>query len=139
MSKCSVWLLPLSIFLLGCDGGPKPVSVSGSVTWRGTPVDHGSINLFATASDGITVGSEIKDGKFSIDKQNGPTPGKYRVEIMAFRATKKTEFDVDLNQQVAIEEQIIPKEYNQASTLEAEIVAGKANELKFDLPMTKKD
>lgn len=127
-------LLPLLLLSLaiGC-GGTKQEAVSGTVTWQGKPIEHGSINLFATDSEGITAGAEIRDGKFSIDKSNGPTPGKYRVEVLAFRETGKTEFDVDLNKAVAIEEQIIPKQFNQSSTLQVEIVSGKANDLKFDL------
>jgi hypothetical protein len=126
----------LSIALTGC-GGSKQEPVSGSVTWQGKAVEHGSINFFPKDGDGTTAGGEIKDGKFSIDKQNGPTPGKYRIEILAFRTTGKSEFDVDLNQQVAIEEQIIPKQFNQASTLEQEIVSRKKNEFTFDLTKPK--
>jgi hypothetical protein len=119
-------------FFMGC-GGTNQQPLSGTVNWQGKPIERGAINFFPKSSDGMTVGSGIKDGKFSIDREYGPPPGKYRVEILAFRETGKTEFDVDQNKPVAIDEQYLPKQFNQSSTLETEIQAGKPNDLTFDL------
>jgi hypothetical protein len=122
----------VAVFSTGCSGTNQQ-SLSGNVTWQGKPIERGAINLFPLSSDGITVGSEIKNGTFSIDQQYGPTPGKYRVEVLAFRKTGKSEFDVDQNKQIEIEEQFLPRNFNQASKLETEIVGNKANILTLDL------
>jgi len=56
----------------------------------------------------------------------------------AFRPTGKSEFDIDQNKKVSIEEQFLPKQFNSSSTLEAEVVVGKPNSFDFDLKPGKK-
>ena len=133
MSRSLIFLGLLVLSTAAGCGGTNQQPLTGIVTWQGKPIERGAINLFPKSNDGITVGSEINEGKFSISKKSGPTPGKYRVEIIAFRKTKKTEFDVDQNKQIVVEEQYLPIQFNQSSTLEAEISSGKPNELNFEL------
>ena len=116
----------------GCGPTNDFQAISGNVTWQGKPLAKGVITLYPKGTGG-TVGTEIIDGKFSIATENGASPGKYRVEINAFRPTGKSEFDIDQKKNVAIEEQFLPAHYNTASTLEAEVVADKENSYQFEL------
>jgi len=78
---CAV-ALPL---LLGCGGMSDPLNrqpVSGSVTFQGTPLDHGSISLETqNSSQGTSGGSVIENGQFSIARQRGLPPGEYTVRV----------------------------------------------------------
>ena len=116
--------------------GDNRQALTGTVSWQGSPLSKGVITFYPNGA-GSTVGCEITDGKFVIEQANGATPGKYRVEILAFRPTGKSEFDIDQNKQVSIEEQFLPKQFNSASTLDAEVVVGKANSLEFALKPSK--
>ena len=92
------------------------------------------ITLFPNGS-GTTVGGEIVDGKFSLPRDRGPTPGKYRVEIVAFKASGKKEFDVDRNAQVDVEVQYLPAKYNTKSELTCQVEQDAQNEFEFKLEM----
>ncbi len=130
------WLLLALGLLAGCGGGEKFQPVSGTVTLDGEPLKKGVITMFPAGS-GTTVGGEIIDGKFTLPRDRGPTPGKYRVEIVAFKASGKKEFDVDLNKQVDVELQYLPARYNNKSELSCTVEEGGKNE--FDFPLVSKN
>jgi hypothetical protein len=121
----------------GCNRGPDYQEVSGVVSWQGKPIEKGAITFYPNG-DGTAAGCEVVEGKYQIKKEYGPPPGKYRVEIVAYKKTGRTEFDVDLNAKVDISEQYLPKEFNTESKLVAEIVSGKNNVFDFELVPTKK-
>lgn len=131
----SLWaclvMVPLGC-MLGCGSGENYQPISGSVTVDGQPLDSGVITLYPEG-EGTTVGGEITDGKFSLPQEGGPIPGEYRVEIVAFRPTGETEFDIDLNEEVDIEEQYLPTQYNRNSTLKIEVQQEGENVFPFDL------
>jgi hypothetical protein len=106
--------------------------MTGTVTVDGQPLEKGVITFYPNGP-GTTVGGEINAGKFELAREQGATPGKYRVEISAYRATARTEFDVDLNAQVPVEVQILPAKYNVKSELEVEVTDGGSNEFEFQL------
>lgn len=118
--------------IAGCGPRDHRQPISGTVSWKGKPLAKGVITFYPTGP-GSTVGCDIVDGKFSIDLLKGATPGAYRVHVIAFRPTGKTQFDIERNAQVDVEEQYLPSRFNTASTLKAEIKPGVKNELAFDL------
>ncbi len=120
------------LVLSGCNAEEARHGISGTVSWQGMPVAKGVITLYPKGA-GDTVGCEIVDGRFKIEQESGGKAGSYRVEILAFRPTGKTDFDIDENMQVSIEEQYLPKQFNTDSTLEAEIATDGENVLSFDL------
>ncbi len=137
LCRSLVLLLAISCWTAtGCGPSDNRQALTGSVSWQGSPLAKGVITLYPKGQ-GSTVGCEIIDGKFSISASNGATPGMYRVEIIAFRPTGKTEFDIDQNKKVSIEEQILPKQFNTASTLEAEVTVAKPNSFEFVLKPSK--
>lgn len=76
--------------LAGCGGapdGPKRIPVTGTVKREGHLVDAGSIIFRPPQGAGgldVSAATEIKEGKYAFTEQDGPPPGKYKVEIVAF-------------------------------------------------------
>jgi hypothetical protein len=68
-----------SAVLTGCQ---KKTSVTGAVTYNAKPIENGYIS-FSPKSSGITIASEVKDGKYSISEV---VPGSYTAIIVG---TKK--------------------------------------------------
>ena len=134
---CLSFMIGFSLLnMAGCGPGDNRQSLTGTVSWQGKPLPRGVITFYPKGQ-GSTVGCEIIDGKFLIEMINGATLGKYRVEIVAFRPTGKSEFDIDQNKQVSIEEQYLPKQFNSDSILDAEVVGNKSNTFEFDLKPSK--
>lgn len=125
-------LIVLAVCVVGCANGEKYQPIGGTVTLDNEPLQKGVITMFP-AGAGTTVGGEIVDGKFTLPRDRGPTPGKYRVEIVAFKASGKKEFDVDLNKQVDVELQYLPAKYNSKSELSCTVEEGGKNEFEFKL------
>ena len=130
---------------IGCSG-PKDnlprQAVSGKVSFEGQRVAKGSIQLIPTRQDQETgVGATIDGGSYSIARAQGPVPGLYRVVINAPdpasasdpRAKAKGEVELMRNGPVQLGRELIPKKYNLATTLTAEVKAGQENIFDFDL------
>ncbi len=120
--------------LAGCGQGEPFQPMSGAVTLDGAPLKKGVITFFPIGP-GTTVGGEVIEGQFALAKESGATPGKYRVEIVAFRPSGKSELDIDTNSQVDIEVQILPPRYNTKSELTCDVVESGKNEYSFDLKL----
>ena len=125
----------------GCGGGPADgldrKAVHGKVTLDGAPLPKGMISFDpAEGSPGaVPAGGVVADGSYAIDPAMGPTPGKYRVSIRsagpdepvedapgpAARPAKKPAADP------------IPRKYNAASTLTAEVQPSGATTADFEL------
>lgn len=112
--------------------------MSGKVTLDGAPLAKGVISFDpADGSPGaVPAGGVIADGAYSIDAEAGPTPGKYKVSIRSAATgsapaekaapgappkSKKGEADP------------IPKKYNSASELTAEVAASGSTSADFEL------
>jgi len=133
-------LLPMASMTSGCTGESEPrdnlprVAVAGNVTFGGAPLPAGRIQFqpLGTESAVMTAG-EIEDGRFSIARSSGPTPGKYRV-LISSRAAPKVGPDGQPGG-ANREPEKIPKKYNAQSKLEIEIAPeGSAN---LDFPLDK--
>ena len=81
--------LALFIAVGGCGAGsgdnlPRQ-AVSGKVTVDGKPMERGVISFTpdTQASNPVTGGGVIADGAYSIPREQGLTPGKYKVSITA--------------------------------------------------------
>src|SRR5262245_13144757 len=132
-------LVTLLAALTGC-GGSGRIIVEGTVTMNGEPLQSGAISLIPISGQGVPAGTEISNGVYRIRAQ-GLLPGEYKVTINAFRGTGKKTWDgmgdsnapASQKRYVVEMEQYIPARYNDSTELKATLVAGKANELKFDL------
>ena len=116
----------LVVLATGCGSGPgyegEPrTEVSGSVTFKGLPVQQGTISLAPIGHSGRAASASIEAGKFLIAEEQGPNLGKYRVEIYVFQPPKNAApEDADAGM-----EQVAPKEFNTESNVELEVDSAK--------------
>jgi hypothetical protein len=117
---------------MGCGQRDTRVECTGTVTFAGQPVAEGSIGFFPVVGGGRSEGAVITGGRYTARLQ----PGRHRVEIRGSRPlAKKTAVPSDMPG--GIREDYIPKQFNEASTLEVEIPATGPHELPFDLKARK--
>lgn len=70
--------------LTGCGGDPLGrQAISGAVTVDGAPLQKGNLSLQPTEQQPTSSGAPIVDGKYTIARDQGLVPGKYRVSINA--------------------------------------------------------
>lgn len=125
----------LSVCLLtgfsSCSGqtGPQKYAVSGKVSLDGEPVSSGEILFRPEEGRGNRDAGRIIDGTYEIES----LPGKKIVEITAYRASK-TKFDEsNPGERTPVQEQYIPKMYNQKSELKYDITKSGSKTKDFDL------
>jgi hypothetical protein len=125
-------LLLLLVLTLGCGGDSSGrFAISGTVTLDGEPVPTGAIAVIPTpGTDAPTSGGSIHDGEYSIPASQGPTAGRYRVEIRWPREAGQVELYP--GESGAKFEEAIPAKYNSKSTLEIQVGEG-STEHNFDL------
>jgi hypothetical protein len=122
-------LLLALLGLAGCSGKP---AVSGTVSYKGEPVDDGGIS-FVPVGGGAAAGAAIADGPYTVEPARGPAPGQYKVEIYWNKKTGKTvptPGDQDVKKPET--KQAIPPKYNTQTQLTADIKPGR-NVLDFNL------
>jgi hypothetical protein len=119
-------------FVGGCSSdpeGPPREGVSGTVSLDGQPLEQGSIQFL---SGGTSGGSAIAGGKFSIAREQGLSPGSYRVVINSGEGSTVPEGEMPGTTRLTHKE-LVPKQYNEKSTLTAEVKAGGPNVFEFTL------
>src|SRR5690606_8439845 len=121
------------IFLLcGCGESDtlKRVPVSGTVTLDGEPLPKGEIVFRPASGAGTTDGGQIENGSFSIEV----TPGSKSVEITAWREIPGSHEQLESGESGSSREQYVPPEYNEKTTLTADIPeSGLDSPLTFEL------
>jgi hypothetical protein len=146
LSRCegpTAFLLALSVTLLssGCgdDAGGRR-AVSGTVTLKGNPVAEGMIDFIPAA--GPTKGSRytksgavIKDGQYTIPKNQGLMPGEYKVSISApDKHHKLGENELPGPTSSRTSKNLIPPEYNLKTKLIVEVKKDGPNTIDFAIP-----
>lgn len=133
------------LFLAGCGAGsgPERAEVRGKVTFKGQPVEDGTIAFIPTGeTTGPSAGGKIENGEYVIPAESGPVVGTHRVEIRAMRKTgKQTAGGIPGESSgpsgdptpVAQMEQFIPPEYNAKSKLTTEVKPGLNENVDFEL------
>lgn len=117
-------------FLVGCGGASGGrLGVTGTVTYKGAPVDNGSIEFIPHPGVKTTSGSSITNGRFSIPADRGLEPGNYTIKISAMDAVVAGE-PGGLPGKDPVEK--IPAKYNSKSTLTEEVSPSKT---KFDFKL----
>jgi hypothetical protein len=104
-----------------CNRGPAPVKrgkLEGSVTVNGKPPASGVVRFMTLEPGGLNVIAPIHDGRFAVSEKEGPTKGKYRVEVSVPSATKRRiPSDDSPGQFIEEAPETLPPRYNSASTL----------------------
>lgn len=130
-----VSLVLLAASLAGC-GGSQSVGVAGTVTLDGQPLPEGLISFEPISkSAGQRRDAMIENGDFALPANEGVLPGmEFKVEIKSFRKTGRKYLNADMGASHDEVEQIIPAEYNTASTLQIEVAAeSERNRFQFEL------
>lgn len=132
-------IVTLAIFGLGLNGcggtasGPDRHPVSGTVQHNGSPLETGTIFFIPKQGGGGGSSFPIETGKFQSTTENGLAVGTYRVEITSSQKTGKSIPGAGPNGMVEEVIQVIPAKYNAATTLDATVGEGDANQFEFTL------
>ncbi len=121
--------------LVGCGAGVgKKQSVTGVVKLGGQPLDHGTIQFSPKpGTAGTLSGAEIKDGNYSVAREQGLDPGVYEVRIYSAEATV-TDATAAPGESGPVAEDRIPPAFNAETTLEYTVAEGQPNEFNVDIP-----
>ena len=108
--------------LVGCGGGSGgKQAISGEVTYKGKAVEHGQIQFSAGEGQPPLTGAAIENGTYSIPADKGLPPGTYRVSISSQAPTKAPAPDELPGEPPPPAKELLPKKYNDQSTLKAEV------------------
>ncbi|MCY2970592.1 MAG: hypothetical protein NTZ30_07980 [Planctomycetota bacterium] len=118
---CSLLLL----ISLGCNSAETPAEVSGTVLLGSEPLAEGNIIFEALDKSTAPGAGIIKDGKYTIQV----LPGSKKVKIQASKPGTK----VDPVMKSAMPESILGPEFNDKTTLKAEIKPGKNEKIDFQV------
>jgi hypothetical protein len=118
---CSLLLL----VSLGCNSAETPAEVSGTVLLGSEPLAEGNIIFEALDKSTAPGAGIIKDGKYTIQV----LPGSKKVKIQASKSGTK----VDPVMKSAMPESILGPEFNDKTTLKAEIKPGKNEKIDFQV------
>ncbi|MBA2115990.1 hypothetical protein [Bremerella alba] len=123
-------MLLLGIIVLGCNSQapiPKSYPVQGEVTLDGMPMPSGEI-IFVSVADGIRDTVKVADGKFSGEV----LPGDRKIEIRSYIAKEGNTqmYGADAEPSYV---NIIPKKYNEETTLSATVTETADNSFSFEV------
>lgn len=124
MRGMALGFLSLLIGLTGCTG-EKPAMVSGTVLMDGAPLAEGEIIFVAADNAKTPEATSIKAGQYSLQV----LPGPKKVQIKASRPVAKP----DPAMGMAAREAAIGPEYNEKTTLTAEIKPGDNSGVDFSV------
>ena len=115
----------LFLISLGCNSAETPAEVSGTVLLGSEPLAEGEIIFEAVDKSTAPGAGIIKDGKYTIQV----LPGSKKVKIQASKAGTK----IDPVMKSAMPESILGPEFNDKTTLKAEIKPGKNEKIDFQV------
>jgi hypothetical protein len=124
------------VALCGCSDPLDRQEITGTVNFKGQPVEDGIINFAAVDGQTTGDGAQIVNGAYRIPKKKGLSPGKYKVTIYAGNG-KSGEGNASPdspNAGAPIARERIPPEYNEKSKVVREVIKGGSNEFNFDIP-----
>lgn len=126
-SKICGGLVSLSLLLLlvGCSNEVSHGIVKGQVTYQGSPLASGEI-IFALEDNSAVEGGVIQNGEFVSNAPIGPC-----VVRISGREIVRGVPDA-LDREDYLTKEIIPKQYNDDSTLRMDVIAG-PQQKSFDL------
>jgi hypothetical protein len=131
---CLLFFSGLALLLSGCGNNPhNRQAVSGTVTYKGRPVETGRIEFSPLQGQATGEAAEIKDGKFAIAAKNGLSPGDYKVMVNAPQGGGKADPAAPGGDLGSPPTELIPPRYNAQSKLRATVEDGGRNFFEYDL------
>jgi len=118
VTACAALGLGVLLLSVGCGGDPR-ISIQGTVTVDGQPVETGAITFLPADGVGQSAGAVIEMGDYSLPLP----PGKKIVRIEGFRVVgQQHALPGDTSSQlVPTLEAIVPAKYNSQSTLSIDV------------------
>ncbi|MDR2170722.1 MAG: carboxypeptidase-like regulatory domain-containing protein [Planctomycetaceae bacterium] len=86
------FIILLSAFFLGCSQGATRVSIEGTVTLDGKPVDNAVVTIRPEAGPGAGTKTDA-NGNFSIPKNEGPMAGNAQIMVEKFNIVEEKSGD----------------------------------------------
>ena len=138
------------LFVIGCllaaiapgCGSNNPLgrqAISGTVQFKGVPLEHGSIDFAPLAPGGVASGALIAKGKYAIAADQGLPAGKYQVAIIdSQEAPPLPPGHMPGDKLPPTPKPQIPAEWNTKSQHTVEVKPRGANKFDFDISATKK-
>jgi hypothetical protein len=117
-------------FANGCGDSSGRQKISGEVSFKGKPVDQGSIEFLPGPGVASHAGAVIENGRYTITAEKGLLPGLYAIKISWPDLQGRS--DEAPGVPAAITMDLIPSKYNSKTTLTREIQQG-ANVIDFHL------
>lgn len=121
----------------GCGGGDplQRQAVSGTVTFKGQPLDKGTIQFLPAdpQAKGSPGGATITNGQFSLPAAQGLAPGKYRVQISSPVGGAEPGPEEAPGESSKLAEERIPASWNTESKHEITVEKGGANKFDFKI------
>jgi hypothetical protein len=132
----------LALPLLGGCGGGGPVrhEITGTVTYKGEPVEEGIISFEPEDGQASKDGATILNGEYRIPKDKGLFAGKYRVSIIigdGYSGSGNASPDAPAvaGRRAGVRgKERAPPEFNQKSTIVKTVEDGKTNRFDFAIP-----
>lgn len=130
--------------LIGCgsvdeEGAKGRQAVTGSVSLDGSPLAEGSIQFVPKDPNlGAPVGATIADGKYAIEKEQGPLPGSYAVKIDSIEGGSAPKSAAEALENAERPTKIVAKnrvaaKFNAKTKLSAEVKAEGPRSLDFEV------
>jgi len=111
------------VLLMGCSSDPR-LAVSGTVNFKGAPLDQGRIEFYPPEGKGNMSGAVIQNGRFDIPQKTGLAPATYDVRIFSYDTKgAKVPSEMPGEPGEGFKERIARK-YNLDSKLTAEVKPG---------------
>src|SRR5262249_35661612 len=136
--RASLSLRVIVLFLLvaglcGC-GAAKRRPITGQVTFRGQPLDHGRIQFFTTTPPLMPAGGAlIANGKYELPGDLGLDPGVYRIELDSMEPDPTYKPRPGEMLSVPPSRNRLPEHFGAKSTITVEVTAGGPNKFDFNI------
>jgi hypothetical protein len=142
---CFIGFLLLGLCLFGCSQNKTSgkVSVSGSVSLKGTPLADGVIQFEPLEKQSTSAAVPLVGGNYSISAANGLQPGMYLVRVTTSEEeSKPVNPDAPLTPsgenlpgsgKTEAKKPVIPPEWGSKSKQQVEVKADGSNKFDFDI------
>ena len=134
-----IWLLlaALAVFAVSGCGDTGRNEVTGTVTYKGQPLDEGLITFIPQDGQGTQDGAGISNGAYRIPRDKGLVPGRYMVTIYGGDGVPRVgdgEPSGPAPPGTTPGKERIPAEYNTKSNQFVEITKSGPNKFDFNIP-----
>ena len=127
--------LLLLLQIVGCGGNPRGrLPVSGKVSFRGKPLEKGTIDFRPVDKRSVGSGAQIVNSAYQIEELKGLPPGKYEVRVFS---SKPDTSPLPEGVPPGVDRpwiELIPPNFNVQTEQMVEVTGDGPNEFVFEIP-----